>query len=258
MGPQRRRERPTATSRALRAPDRHIEERPQHEITEKRAGPERTPERIQPTSRGRGLRADRPLGVVAPRPGHSCRTPWAYRPHAVGVRAARPGRTSLTPWAYTPRAEGVLRPLDDASQPALLLRFDEQRDQLGPRSRTAPGSCAGSRPSPGRWTSASCRCRRNRRHTAAYQTELRTVHYRFHPRAGGQVEVLRRRDPNYLVVRQPDGTRACLPEWMTRPEASGFEVREVPALPREALSRLARAHRCILPLGGGTERGRQH
>ena len=52
------------------------------------------------------------------------------------------------------------------------------------------------------------------------------------------MEVLRRRDPNYLVVRQPDGTRACLPEWMTRPEASGFEVRDVPALPREALAGL--------------------
>ena len=67
---------------------------------------------------------------------------------------------------------------------------------------------------------------------------MRTVHYRFHPRAGGQVEVLRRHAQKYLVVRQPDGTLAYLPEWMTSLRAASFEVRDVPALPREALSEL--------------------
>ena len=37
--------------------------------------------------------------------------------------------------------------------------------------------------------------------------------------------MVRRRDPNSLVVREPDGTLACLPEWMVCPEAAAFEVR---------------------------------
>ena len=73
------------------------------------------------------------------------------------------------------------------------------------------------------------------------RVKLRTVHYRFHPRAGEEVEVVRRHERKYLVVRQPDGTLAYLPEWMTSPRAASFEVREVPALPREALSALRAA-----------------
>ena len=40
------------------------------------------------------------------------------------------------------------------------------------------------------------------------------------------------------MVRQPDGTLACLPEWMTSPHAASFEVRDVPVLPTRALSAL--------------------
>ena len=80
---------------------------------------------------------------------------------------------------------------------------------------------------------------------------MRTVHYRFHPRAGEQVEVVRRHERKYLVVRQPDGTLAYLPEWMTSPRAASFDVGEVPALAREALSELRGvilAHGCNLGL----------
>ena len=73
---------------------------------------------------------------------------------------------------------------------------------------------------------------------SVYQGDLRTVHYRFHPRAGEEVEVVRRHERKYLVVRQPDRTLAYLPEWMTSPRAASCQVREVPALPREALSEL--------------------
>ena len=47
-----------------------------------------------------------------------------------------------------------------------------------------------------------------------------------------------RRGPAYLVVRQPDGTLTCLPEWMTCQEASALHVRAVPRLPRQALAAL--------------------
>ena len=50
--------------------------------------------------------------------------------------------------------------------------------------------------------------------------------------------MVRRRRPAHLVVRQPDGTLTCLPEWMTRPTASAFDVRDVPVLPRQALAAL--------------------
>ena len=97
-----------------------------------------------------------------------------------------------------------------------------------------------------RWTrndrgARPCQWRAGRRHTDAYHGDLRTVHYRFHPRAGDQVEVVGGRGfrgQKYLVVRQPDGTLACLPEWMTSPHAASFEVCEVPILPASALSAL--------------------
>ena len=50
--------------------------------------------------------------------------------------------------------------------------------------------------------------------------------------------MVRRHERKYLVVRQPDGTLAYLPEWMTSPRAASFDVCEVPALAREALSEL--------------------
>ena len=40
------------------------------------------------------------------------------------------------------------------------------------------------------------------------------------------------------MIRQPDGTLACLPEWMISPRAATFEVRDVPVLPIRALSAL--------------------
>ena len=83
--------------------------------------------------------------------------------------------------------------------------------------------------------------RTSQRHAAEYHGKLRTVHYRFRPRAGDQVEVVGGRGFNgrkYLMVLQSDRTLACLPEWMTCPRAGEFVVRDVPVLPRQTLSGL--------------------
>ena len=118
-------------------------------------------------------------------------------------------------------------------------RWSSGRGLAAPRARRSSLASVRTRPrAPDRARGRSCRSRSTRRHTATYHGELRTVHYRFHPRAGAQVEVVRRRRPAHLVVRQPDGTLSCLPEWMTRPEASAFDVRDVPVLPRRALAAL--------------------
>ncbi len=60
---------------------------------------------------------------------------------------------------------------------------------------------------------------------------------------------------NHLTVRQPDGTLACLPEWMTSPHAAAFEVRDFPVPPARALVDAARCRRCVLPLADGTDEG---
>src|SRR5207248_6410968 len=78
---------------------------------------------------------------------------------------------------------------------------------------------------------AICRCRSGQRHAARYQGQEAAIYYPFHPGFGSRVAVVRRhpfRGVTMLVVEQPDGTMALLPEWMTTPAAAAVEIRDAP------------------------------
>ena len=60
-------------------------------------------------------------------------------------------------------------------------------------------------------------------------SETVTVHYRFHPLAGTQVQTLERRSHRgepIVVVADAKGRRYQIPLWMTLPEAARWEVRK--------------------------------
>lgn len=63
-----------------------------------------------------------------------------------------------------------------------------------------------------------------------------------------------------LVVEQPDGTMALVPEWMTTPAVAAAEIREVPCLPHAELRTLRQAADAVLslPPDRGTEVGMGH
>jgi hypothetical protein len=64
------------------------------------------------------------------------------------------------------------------------------------------------------------------------------IHYPHDPRAGHTVRVVGRREHSaerFLIVCQADGTRAYIPEWMTRPEAAQLAFRTAPRLPLASL-----------------------
>ena len=51
--------------------------------------------------------------------------------------------------------------------------------------------------------------------------------YPFHPRCGETVLVQRRfayRGIDLVVIPQPDGSIACIPEWMTNEQAARFKL----------------------------------
>ena len=62
------------------------------------------------------------------------------------------------------------------------------------------------------------------------------VHYRFHPFAGMELEVVHafRHAEIPIAVRGPDGMDLKIPRWMTEPAASGFAVSDVAVLAVEA------------------------
>ncbi len=99
------------------------------------------------------------------------------------------------------------------------------------------------------------------RYTAHNHASELTIHYRFHPCAGEKVNLeSRRREPsgNNLYVRlQSSGRSLAIREWMTRPEAAAFAVRDTPRLSREALSDLRmivdRVVRSLADDGGNDE-----
>ena len=65
-----------------------------------------------------------------------------------------------------------------------------------------------------------CPHRSSPRDTAQEQPFDVLIHYRFHPRAGERVGVVRRlqfRGSTHFVIDQPDGTRGLLPAWMADP-----------------------------------------
>ena len=78
-------------------------------------------------------------------------------------------------------------------------------------------------------------------HNARYHFGEATIRYRFHPRCGETVIVTgrnRRGDKVALTVRQPDGTLAQMPIWMTEDRAAAMRVTEIPRLPLACLREL--------------------
>ena len=72
------------------------------------------------------------------------------------------------------------------------------------------------------------------RHNARYQSGETIIRYRFHPRYGEMVIVAgcrRHGEEVALIIRQPDGTMAHLPVWMTEDRAEAMMVTERPRLP---------------------------
>jgi len=71
------------------------------------------------------------------------------------------------------------------------------------------------------------------RHTAHYQPGEATIRYSFHPRCGAVIIAVgctRHGDELTLIIRQPDGTLAQLPIWMTEDRAAEMTVTDIPRL----------------------------
>jgi hypothetical protein len=79
------------------------------------------------------------------------------------------------------------------------------------------------------------------RHNAHYQSGEAIIRYRFHPRCGETVIVRGRNrhgEEVALTVRQPDGTLAQLPIWMTEDHAAAMMVTQIPRLSLACLREL--------------------
>ena len=96
------------------------------------------------------------------------------------------------------------------------------------------------------------RDRARQSHSAREQrVELVRVNYPFHPRVGQEIEVLGRSmlgTDDFLIIRQPDGTRAHLPQWMTLPSAGDVPTHSPPRLLLSALRALRRELDAVLSL----------
>ena len=78
-------------------------------------------------------------------------------------------------------------------------------------------------------------------HNAHNQLRETIIRYRFHPRYGQTVTVtsrIRRGNDVAVTIRQPDGTLAQLPIWMTEDSAEAMAVTEIPRLPQAHLREL--------------------
>jgi hypothetical protein len=78
-------------------------------------------------------------------------------------------------------------------------------------------------------------------HNAHYQSGEAIIRYGFHPRCGETVIVTGRNrhgDEVALTIRQPDGTLAQLPMWMTEDWAEAMMVTEIPRLSLACLREL--------------------
>ena len=100
------------------------------------------------------------------------------------------------------------------------------------------------------------RSRSRQRHSAGYQQQEVTVHYRYHPLAGAGMRVVGRSVQNgqeFLIAVQPDGTRTLLPAWMSRPESAKFVVSDaLPCFPLAVLANLCRELEAVLSLLPGS------
>src|ERR1700737_1204325 len=104
----------------------------------------------------------------------------------------------------------------------------------GSRSECRRTRCATASP-PTCWnrtpTSASSRCCSKQRHTARQHPVEGRIYYPFHPRCGEIVLIVRRyayRGAEMVVIPQPDGSVACIPEWMTHESAAHHQLRTEP------------------------------
>ena len=61
-----------------------------------------------------------------------------------------------------------------------------------------------------------------------------------------------------LVIEQPDGTMALVPEWMTRPAAAAVEIREAPRFPLAELRALRQVVVAVLSLPSDRGNGDRH
>lgn len=88
-----------------------------------------------------------------------------------------------------------------------------------------------------------CRAQSNQRHTAQPHLFDVTVHYRFHPRHGERLGVIRQhgfRGERAFVVEQRDGTLTHLPMWMAEESASRLDIVAEPRFSLDALTALRR------------------
>ena len=72
-------------------------------------------------------------------------------------------------------------------------------------------------------------------------TAWKVITYRFHPRYGETVLITRRLERigvEFVVVRQPDSSLACLPAWMTHEAAAQFEISNEPGFSLDILRSL--------------------
>src|SRR5271166_2928638 len=86
-----------------------------------------------------------------------------------------------------------------------------------------------------------CWARAKQSHTAGNLATETVVTYPFHPLHGQLAPVTgakRHAGADHLIIRQPDGTLALLPVWMTRAEAEAFQLIAAPRLPVCALLEL--------------------
>jgi hypothetical protein len=61
-----------------------------------------------------------------------------------------------------------------------------------------------------------------------------------------------------LVIEQPDGTMALVPEWMTEPAAATVEIREAPRFPLAELRALRQLADAVLSLLSDRSNGDRH
>ena len=61
-----------------------------------------------------------------------------------------------------------------------------------------------------------------------------------------------------LVIEQPDGTMALVPEWMTEPAAAAVEIREAPRFPLAELRALRQVADAVLSLLSDRGNGDRH
>src|SRR5262249_27097494 len=102
-----------------------------------------------------------------------------------------------------------------------------------------------------------CPLRSSRQHTAHTHQFQITVHYRFHPRYGERLGVVRTtgfRDERVYVIEQNDGTLTLLPTWMADPAAEELRVVQVPRISREALIELRHIVDAAVLSGAGPTR----